>query len=80
MTILRTLCKIEAEEQRNVLGRPKKFQIVDGIGIAYGSYFIWATMNPKKAPTWLNIAIAATMIYIHSERFFYAPQTNRETV
>lgn len=73
------LGRIAEEEHRNVAGRPEKFQIVDAIGIAYGSLFLFHAAT-GKVPPWLVAAVAGTMVYIHSERYFYAPQIPRKMI
>lgn len=55
------------------LGMAEKFQPLDALGVALGSYFIYqGTTN--RAPDWLTISLGAIMVYIHSQRFFFAPQ------
>ena len=56
------------------LGLPKPFKPIDLLGVGLGSYFIYSAVT-NKAPPWLTISLGAIMIYIHSQRFFYAPQT-----
>ncbi len=73
------LCRISNEEHRTLLGRPRKWQLLDFMGVAYGTYFIWESWTRRK-PNLTNIMIATTMLYIHSERFFYAPQRKRDIV
>lgn len=68
------LAQIKAEEARNFLGAPRKYQLIDFLGVGLGSYFIWETLR-RPRPEWVNVALGAIMIYIHSERFVYAPQT-----
>ena len=77
MTTPPLLQQIEAEEHLNVIGRPEKWQVIDFIGIAYGAYFIWDGWS-RPRPKVLNVMIGSTMVYIHAERFFYAPQTPRK--
>ncbi len=52
----------------------QKWQTLDFIGVALGSYFIYDGVT-RKAPPWLTISLGAIMVYIHSQRFFYAPQS-----
>ncbi len=51
-----------------------KFQAIDFFGMALGSYFLWDGVT-KKGPQWLTVSIGAIMIYIHSQRFYYAPKS-----
>lgn len=56
------------------LGIAETYQPLDFLGVALGSYFVYQGVT-HKAPDWLTISLGAIMIYIHSQRFFYAPQT-----
>lgn len=56
------------------LGLPRAYSTLDFLGMALGSYFIWAGAT-GKAPRWSLAAIGGVMIFIHTQRFFYAPQT-----
>ena len=51
-----------------------KWQPLDFLGVALGSYFIYDGVT-HKGPDWLTISLGAIMVYIHSQRFFYAPQS-----
>jgi hypothetical protein len=51
-----------------------KFQAIDFFGMALGSYFIYDGVT-GKGPQWLTVSIGAIMIYIHSQRFLYAPKS-----
>ena len=57
------------------LGLPKAYQPLDFIGAAMGSYFIYDAVRHPRDTAWINIALGAIMIYIHTQRFFYAPQS-----
>lgn len=52
----------------------KAYQPLDFLGVALGSYFIYQGVT-HKAPDWLTVSLGAIMIYIHSQRFFFAPQS-----
>jgi len=54
------------------LGMAKKFQPLDLLGAALGSYFIFQGVT-NRAPNWLTIALGSLMVYIHTQRFFLAP-------
>lgn len=56
------------------LGIGDKFEPLDFLGVALGSYFIYNGVT-RKGPQWLNISLGAIMVYIHSQRFFYAPKS-----
>ena len=56
------------------LGMPEPFEVIDLLGFSLGAYFTWAAVT-KKGPDWLSIALGGIMMYIHSQRFFYAPKT-----
>ena len=56
------------------LEMPERYQLLDFLGVALGSYFIYAGAT-DRAPRWLTIALGGVMVYIHSQRFFYAPRT-----
>ena len=51
-----------------------KWQPLDFLGVALGSYFLYDGVT-HKGKDWITIALGAIMIYIHSQRFFYAPQS-----
>lgn len=59
------------------LGVPKAYTLYDFLGFGLGAYFIYAAVAPMRyrPPAWVNIMLGGAMIYIHSQRFFYAPQT-----
>ena len=63
--------KIIDDEMRNNAGRPQKYQLLDFIGAAYGFYFL---QDGWKSQKMLNVFIGSTMVYIHTLRFWYAPQ------
>ncbi len=52
---------------------PKAYHPLDFIGAAMGSYVIYSGATGK--PDWVTISIGAIMVYIHTQRFFYAPQS-----
>lgn len=70
--------RIHTEEHRNVLGRPKKWQAVDFMGMSYGASVLFLAFK-YRLPKWVNL-MGWSMVYIHSRRFFYAPQEPREVV
>lgn len=47
------------------LGLPEPFHPLDLLGVAMGSAIIWS----------VPIALGGIMVFIHSQRFFHAPQT-----
>ena len=65
---------VKTELRQGWLGVPKAFQPFDAIGVAMGGYFIWDGVNTRRPTSWLSISLGAIMIYIHSQRFLYAPQ------
>lgn len=56
------------------LGVPRQYTLFDFLGIALGGYILWAGVT-RRAPDWSLTAIGTIMLYIHTQRFFYAPQT-----
>lgn len=56
------------------LGIPEPYSLIDFMGAALGTYFIWAGAT-GRAPRWSLAAIGGVMLYIHVQRFAYAPQT-----
>lgn len=56
------------------LGIPEQFSAIDFLGAALGAYFIWAGAT-GRAPRWSLAALGGIMVYIHVQRFAYAPQT-----
>ena len=56
------------------LGIGKPYQPLDLLGVTLGSYFLYTGVT-GKGPPWLTISLGAIMIYIHTQRFLYAPQT-----
>ena len=56
------------------LGVPEAYHVLDFLGVALGSYFIWHGAT-DRGPAWLTIGLGSIMVWIHSQRFFYAPQT-----
>lgn len=65
--------RIKTEERRVAAGVPLRFQLIDGLGVLLGGWFIAETLR-RPDPSWINVGLGAVMVYIHSERFFYAPQ------
>jgi len=60
-------------------GMAEKFQPIDALGVALGSYFIYQGVT-NRAPKWLTVSLGAIMIYIHATRFFIAPQDKQGLV
>ena len=56
------------------LGMPRAYHLFDGLGMALGAWFVWNALDDPRKSAWVNIALGSVMIYIHSQRFFYAPQ------
>ena len=65
---------IKDEFRGGWLGMPKPFEVIDLLGFALGAYFTWNAVT-KKGPDWFTITLGGIMMYIHSRRFFYAPQS-----
>jgi hypothetical protein len=55
------------------LGVGKAYQPLDALGMALGAYFLYAGAT-KKAPDWLTATLGGVMIFIHAQRFLYAPK------
>ena len=62
---------IKQEFRGGWLGMPRRFEVIDFLGIALGSYFLYDGVT-KKGPQWVTISLGTIMIYLHSQRFFYA--------
>lgn len=56
------------------LGIERPYQPLDLLGVALGSYFIYDGVT-QRGPQWLTISLGAIMVYIHSRRFFFAPES-----
>lgn len=65
---------IKQEFRGGWLGMPEQFEVIDFLGFALGSYFLYDGVT-GKGPKWVTISLGAIMMYIHSRRFFYAPTT-----
>lgn len=57
------------------LGFPNAYHVMDATGVVMGAYFLWDGVKYKRPTAWVSISLGAIMIYIHAQRFFYAPQT-----
>lgn len=66
------------EELRTVCKCPKKYQLIDFGGTAFGIFFIFDSLNRlKKEPSnWagVELAVGSIMALIHSTRFFYGKE------
>lgn len=62
--------QLREEEIRNWIGTPARYQLLDFLGVGLGSYFLWEGWGRNN----FNVALGAIMIFIHSQRFLYAPQ------
>lgn len=72
------LSQVELEEIRSVCNCPKKFQLLDFMGVSFGAFFLTdglkRLVKQKKitpAPT-IEVVFGSIMVYIHSRRFVYA--------
>ncbi len=65
---------VKSEFRGGWLGLPEQFELIDLLGFGLGAYFLYDGVT-RKGPQWLTISLGAIMIYIHTQRFFYAPQT-----
>jgi hypothetical protein len=65
---------LEQELRGGWLGVPHRYHALDFLGIALGAYFIWAGAT-GRAPRWSLAALGGIMVYIHAQRFFFAPQS-----
>lgn len=65
---------IKQEFRGGWLGMPRQFEVIDFLGLALGSYFLYDGVT-GKGPQWLTISLGTIMIYLHTQRFFYAPTT-----
>ena len=64
---------LKQELRSGWLGVGDAYQPLDALGIALGAYFLYAGAT-KKAPCWLTATLGGIMIFIHSQRFLYAPK------
>jgi len=69
------------EHRGGWLGMPRKYSVIDLGGAALGGYMIYmGTREMRRATGWqglLAVALGGVMIWIHTQRFFYAPQDQR---
>lgn len=56
------------------LGMPAAYHPFDFIGAGMGAYFLWDGARYRRPTSWISISLGAIMMYIHTQRFFYAPQ------
>ena len=54
------------------LGIPEPYHPLDFLGVGLGSYFLWQSTKDERM---LGQALGVLMIWIHAQRFLYAPQT-----
>jgi len=54
------------------LGVPRQYTLLDFLGIAFGVALLVAA---RKHRDFTLAALGGVAVYIHSQRFFYAPQT-----
>lgn len=68
---------LRAELRGAWLGVPQAYNLFDFTGAALGAYFIYSAVGKDKrfAPPWFTASLGVLMIFIHTQRFFYAPQT-----
>lgn len=64
---------LQQELRAGWLGFSRRYEPLDFLGAALGSFFIYSGVT-GRTPRWLTIALGATMVYIHTRRFFYAPK------
>lgn len=55
------------------LGVGEAYHPLDFLGVALGAYGIYAGLT-GRAPRALTVGLGALMIYIHGQRFLYAPK------
>lgn len=55
------------------LGVGDAYQPLDLLGAGLGAYFLYAGAT-GKAPKWLTATLGGLMIFIHTQRFLYAPK------
>ena len=69
------------EHRGGWLGMPRKYSIVDMAGVALGGYMAYMGVRElRRTESWQGVAavgFGAVMIWIHMQRFFYAPQDQR---
>lgn len=67
---------MQQELRSGWLGIDRKYQPLDFLGAALGSYFLYNGVT-GKGDRWINVSLGAIMIFIHTQRFFFAP-SNKE--
>lgn len=70
------------EHRGGWLGMPRKYSIIDLAGAGMGGYmgYLGYRELQRSSGSWqglLAIALGGVMIWIHTQRFFYAPQDQR---
>jgi len=72
---------MQQEHRGGWLGMPRKYSVVDLSGAFLGGYMGYLGYRElQRAPCWqgyLALALGGVMIWIHTQRFFYAPQDQR---
>jgi hypothetical protein len=70
------------QEMKNYLGIPQRFQAIDFLGVIMGAIFFMDAyrriIKRKPLNPFLPLSLGVVMIWIHSTRFFYAPQTRQQ--
>lgn len=78
---LRDASLLNQEHRGGWLGMPKKYTLLDFSGVALGSYMGYMGIRElQQSRSWqgyLALALGGVMIWIHVQRFFYAPQDQR---
>ncbi len=70
------------EQRGGWLGMPRKYSIIDLAGAGLGGYmgYLGYRELQRSSNSWqglLALALGGVMIWIHTQRFFYAPQDQR---
>lgn len=65
---------LKGELRHGWLGVPEVFTPYDFLGAALGAYFIYQGATKQCNPL-VNVGLGSVMLFIHTQRFFYAPRT-----
>ena len=64
---------LKQELRGSWLGVADAYQPLDAAGAALGAFFLFAGAT-NKVPSWLVAALGSVMIFVHLQKFFYAPK------
>lgn len=65
---------LKSELRHGWLGFSEQYELFDALGAGLGAFFLWQAVSGKHL-RWASAVLGGIMIYIHTQRFFYAPET-----